>query len=279
MNGTQILMHKNNKVAECKFDQRGYLKGVSKVFDEHLLPLNVNLNDDKTAKINMQRWILDRGLSASRRDIAPLREFYGSEAFLTDTGLSLFDCYWFANNDFRDWDKVNPYENWNCKTDSFYLMLAHPDALRAINLNSPNLTIPGRSQRIWYKSGNDLYMLYGDAQKEMSAYKKSKENDAVAKRSYVILAGKIYATTAAETDLSFERISFEELYSSVEDPNKSKMENLITCCNKYDLPNWKDFFGKMNEFDELVGNESRELSDIGVLRDTETLEFVSFCKL
>ena len=41
MNGVKILMHKNDKVCECKFDSRGYLENVSKIYTEDLLPVGV----------------------------------------------------------------------------------------------------------------------------------------------------------------------------------------------------------------------------------------------
>lgn len=276
MKGTQTLMHKGEKVATCCFDSRGYLKSISKVYNAKLLPICVG---EVNPVLDLQRWILSRNLAANRKDIAPLREFYGSDAFLSDTGLSLFDCYWFANTQFSDWEKVNAYDNWDCKKDSLFLMFSHPDELQEINKNSPNLTIPGRNQKIWYRAGEDIYLLYGNAQQEMTEYKAANGNNIVAEREYIILAGNIYARKKADTNKDIERISLEDLYLSCQDPEKTKMQNLQICCEKYGLNNWRTFFTEMCKFDEVIENDARELCDVSILRNSNSLEIIDFAKL
>lgn len=278
MKDTQILMHGNIKVAECRFDARGYLKKVNKVFDMDHLPISV-LPDSDTFTLDLQRWILSRSLSANRRDIAPLREFYGGEAFLSRMGLSLFDSYWFATKDIADWEAINPYDHWNEETDSVTLMFMCPEELRMIDANSPNLTIPGRMHRLWHKEEDKLFLLYGDAQKEMAAYKQSQGSPIVNERSYKIVCGQIYAATEAETSKGVERVSLEEYYNACSDPEKSKSKNMEVCCEKYGFTGWKDFIMEMSLYDDRIGNTSRELCDVGILRDAKTLEFVGFAKL
>lgn len=280
MKGTQILMHKDKKVAECRFDSRGFADEITKVYNESLLPPIINIYEEgNKPKINFRRWVLSRGLSNNRKDIAPKREFYGGENFLSAHAFSLFDCYWFANTECKDWESANPYDNWNPATDSLFLMLFNPDELRRINTDSPNLTIPGREQRIWYKIDGDLCLLNMNAQKEMAAYKMGKSNPVVAKREYVVLYEHIFSAMKAETSKTVERISFEEIYNAVADPTKSKACNIKTCCEKFGVPKWLEFFEYMGAFDEATGNTGRELCDVGVLRDADTLEMIGFSKL
>lgn len=291
MNGTKILMHKNDKVCECKFDSRGYLENVIKIFSKELLPIGV---DEEAINIEMQKWILSRSIAQNRKDIGSLREFYGSDTFIPQMGLSLFDCYWFSDNGDPIWEHVNAFDNWDCRTDSVYIMLARPEEKQRINYNSPNLTIPGRDPRIWYRmdendtmvasaDGSDenkeLCLLYSNAQTQMSLYKKGKDNPVVAKRTYVILHNNIYARVTAYTNKDTELVSLESLYHTVSDPKKSNMENLAHCCNYYKIPNWKEFFVNMSKFDEVTGNTERELSDVYVLRNSNTLEFTGFAPL
>lgn len=278
MKGTQILMHKGEKVATCSFDSRGYLKSVSKIHNQKLLPLCVGENNPM---LDLQRWILARNMATNRRDIAPLREFYGSAAFAPCTALSLFDCYWFANEEYKDWEAINAYDNWKAETDSLFLMISYPDELWKADNNSPNLTIPGRSERLWYRFDKDIYLLHGDtqAQKEMAEYKLANNNPIVMERNYTIVADKIYTMMKSETNKDVERISLEDMYNSCQDPEKSKMQNLQICCEKFGIPNWKNFFSAMCDFDEKIANTSRELCDIGVLRNSNTLETIGFAKL
>ena len=57
------------------------------------------------------------------------------------------------------------------------------------------------------------------------------------------------------------------------------MENLAHCCEYYEIPEWKEFFTNMSKFDEAVGNTERELSDVYVLRDSNTLKIIGFAPL
>jgi hypothetical protein len=272
-------MHKDIKVAEVKFDSRGYLSKVTKVFnEEHLPPCVRDPGDEKLLKTDLLRWTMTRSISTSRRDVSELREFYGSDAFLPGNGVSLFDCYWFTHSKMR-WEDVNAYDNWDCRKDLLYLMFARPDEIREMDTNSPNLTIPGRRHRLWFSDKDHTYLLFGDAQKEMAAYKLAEGSDIVAEREYKILSGQIYAAVVSETDKEHEMVTLEDLYHSCEREDLSKMENLKACCEKYKIPDWKNFFQKMNEFDERTGNSTRELSDVGVLRDPDTLEVIRFAKL
>lgn len=281
MKDTQTLMHKGDKVIDCKFDSRGYLKAITRVYDEKLLPVGIDLcKEGDIPKLDLQKWILSRGLALNRKDIASLRDFYGNEVFQMHSAVSLFDCYWFADSKTKDWEEINPYTQWDCKTDSIFLMLSmHPEEVKEYNYHSPNLTIPGRMPRLWYTGEKGNLLLHGDAQGQMALYKNGKDNPLIAKREYKILYGQVYATTLAETNQDVELISFEDIYNSCQDPEKSKSYNIKMCCEKYGIPNWIDFFEKMAAFDEKIGNDSRELCDIGVLRDANTLEMIKFAKL
>lgn len=278
MKDTQTLMHKDKKVAECRFDSRGYLKKIGKVFDAKHLPVCVD-PEKETFMLDMQRWVLSRNLAASRRDIAPLREFYGTEAFQTKLGLSLFDGYWFATKEANDWDACNAYDNWDCKKDSVFLMFAYPEELRIISTDSPNLTIPGRAHKLWYKEEDGFYLLHGDAQKEMARFKLAEGCPYVARRSYQVVAGQIYAAMKSETGKNVERIPLEDYYNACHDPSKTKFKNLETCCETFGLKGWRDFITQMSAFDDKISNTTRELCDVGVLRDPDSLEFIGFAKL
>lgn len=276
MEKTQILMHASDKVAEVKFDNQGYVSNISKVFNEKLLPLSIKNNP----VLDMEKWIMSRSLSSNRKDLASFREFYGGKKFQSANGISLFDSYWFSRPGFNDWDKVNPYDNWNAKKDSLFLMIANPQMLDTIDLNSPNLTVPGTEARFWFKQGDNFYLLYADAQKEVANYRLSgRGNEYVAEKSYALLASNIYAKTPAITSKEVEIIPLSEYYNSVYSPDKSKIENLKTCCETYGLPRWKTFFDFLINYDEEIGNDTRELSDVGILRDTKTLEIINFAPL
>ena len=109
--------------------------------------------------------------------------------------------------------------------------------------------------------------------------KKGMNNPVVAKRTYIILHNNIYARISAYTSKEREMVSLDALYHTVYDPQKSNMENLAHCCEYYEIPGWKEFFTNMTKFDEAIGNTERELSDVYVLRDSNTLKIIGFAPL
>ncbi len=277
MKGEMTLMHGADPVAEVKFNKDGYVKETGKVLNPELLPVPAG-EKRENLKLGLQKWIMDRALAPARRDLAPLREFYGHEYFVSETGLSLFDHYWFSTPQLPPWEEINPYQNWDPKTDMVYLMLARPEGLMKIDLNSPNLTIPGSAQRFWYKHNGKIVMLNGNAQTAMYEYRNGGTNDCALDRDYVILANKIYVITQTQTSEDTEALSFEDLYQAFAAPSKSKWETLQECCETLQIPHWKEFLSQMMAYDENAGIE-RELSQVSVLRDVHTLKMHGFAKV
>jgi len=278
MRGTQILMHRNEKVLTCVFDSRGYVENVLTIHNRKFLPPCI---DEGCIIFDLQRWLLTRSLAINRRDIAPLKEFYGTQVFLSETSLSLFDHYWFKEKDSKKtWEEINAFDNWDAQNDEYYLMIAHPEKLTDLSHpNSPNYTIPGRTQRFWYKTNSQIYLLHGNAKEKMDEYKADIKKDIVSVKSYVILSETVYAAEIPRVTKEIERISFEDYYNALDLSDMSKAKSLQMCCEHFNIPNWKDFIFRLCEFDDSTGNESRELSDIGVLRDSNTLEIIGFDKI
>lgn len=271
----KIVMHKNAPVAKYQCRSNGSFDKLLNVYDENLLP-------DKTQKteIALQRWMILRMPSGLRKNFAPLKEFYGQEHFISSNMRSLFDCYWIkdASDTETTWDAINPYTTWDPSSDSIYMSIYKPADFEGFDESSPNLTIPGAAPLIWYEFDDCLGLINENAQKDMSEYKKAKELGihVMAQRSYKILSGRVFTFRKSLTNCDVERISFDSLYNSVEDPSKTKAENIKNCCEFYGIPNWKEFITEMIEFDNACGNKNRELFDIGVLRDANSLECISF---
>lgn len=273
----KTLMHKDTPVVSMKISATGALEEVVKVFDEALLPEN---NGDIAR--SMQRWLLLRGTSTARKDIQPLREFYGGKMFTSVNMRSLFDTYWIKVSANENWETVNAFDNWDPDDDDIFLALLYPKDFEGPRYDSPNLTIPGSLERLWYKDEtHSLGIICSNAQKEMSEYNLAKKNgiEIVRPKNYFILGHTIFTYETASTSKDIEQLPFDSLYNKTEDASLSKMDNLQKCCETFKIPDWKDFFNEMLTFDELCNKEDRELSDIKVLRDTETLKILGFDKL
>ena len=299
MYGQKILMHKKDKVAALSFNKYGYLNNLKEVYNEKLLPPGITGSSEAEIRAGLERWCISRSLSENRIDIAPYREFYGHKTFISDNGISLFDCYWFADGNNKDWDKENAYDNWNPKEDILYTMIAHPEDIRYIlykkdSKNTPNYTIPGSLSRMWYykksKNGAKIpVILFGDAKKEMMMYNLGRDSGVIAERKYIILAGRIYAMVAAQTNKNIELISFDNYYANSAEEGKEKLENFEITCKKWHIPNWEEFLHNVLDVDNLVESKNNpgvtpvghihDFADFGVLRDSNTLEIIGFAKM
>lgn len=279
MDNKQVVMHKNDEVCNITLDNRGYVSSVDSVENESLLPCVVSDNKEDL-KFGIQKWLLTRMVGRSRSDYSPLRNFYGDDFFVSTYRISLGDCYWMKGKDSdTTWEDIDPFKHWDEQDDCYFGIISDPENTYKIDNLSPNLTIPGAEHKFWYRVDGQLGYINESSQKDMTFYKKAIENGCeqiVAPRKYIILSGKIYTFSPVKTSEDVERIPFDVLYDGLEDKNKSKMENLRATCEHYGLTNWKKFFSMITKLDNILDNKERELSDIGVLRDTSTLEIIGF---
>lgn len=282
MENKQVIMHKNDEVCTITLDSRGYVVSVDSVENETLLPCVISDNKEEL-KFGIQKWLLTRMVGRSRADYSPLRTFYGDEYFVSNHRISLSDCYWMKDKESEmAWDEINPYKHWSEDDDCYFGIISDPENTYKVDNMSPNLTISGPEHKFWYRVDGQLGYINEFSQKDMTFYKKAVENgfeSIVSPRQYIILSGKIYTFTPVETNEEVERVSFDVLYDGLEDKSKSKMENLRATCEYYGLDNWKSFFSMITKLDNLNNNKERELSDLGVLRDANSLKVIGFDKI
>lgn len=274
-------MHMNDEVALFSLDAREYIESVISIDNKELLPC-VASDDVKAVKLGLQRWLLLRNLGRTRSDYSPYRKFYGNNLFVSKHKISLYDKYWIKNAEKKEdikWEDIDPLTHWDYEDDSYFSLLFDPEDTEEVDNESPNLTLPGNEKRFWYKISDELGIINGDAQKDMALYKKAVEAGAyryVTPRSYTVIKGTIYSFKPVRVNEYIERIPFDVYYDTYADESKSKLENLKTVCEEIGLTDWRDFFSCVIQADKAVGNKERELSELGVLRDVNTLRVVGF---
>lgn len=279
-------MHLNDIVASVEIDGRGFISKIYQVCNPDLLPC-VYSEDKNDLNVGLQRWLLSRQLGRTRADIAPVKAFYGSDIFQSKYLVSLNDCYWMREIDENgvkdeDWEDVSPFTNWDYEEDCYFELLHDPENTYDVDNLSPNLTLPGNDPRFWYKKDEEFGIITESSQRDMKTYKKAIElgfADMVAPRSYMILQGTIYSFHPTGTSEQVERIPFDILYDAVANDEYKKIDNLKRCCERYHLEDWRKFLSAVMKLDEELGNKERNLCEIGVLRDTKTLEVIGFEKI
>lgn len=271
------VMHADTLVAEVILDARGIIESVTQVVDENLLPCAIS-DSHADLKIGLNRWLLSRGIGRARKDIESLKNFYGAELFKPKYFSSLFDNYWLKIGD-ETWEDINPYKNWDYEEDGYFNMLFDPENTSKVDASSPNLTIPGCDPKFWYVKDDKLGIINEASQKDMKLYRTAVNlgiDSITAPRQYVIIRGTIYSYKPSQTSEDVERIPFDILYDSVARDDYNKIQNLNLTCETNKIEGWREFFGNLIKLDEALGNKERSLCEIGVLRNTKTLEILGF---
>lgn len=272
----KILMHKDTPVCSFILSVSGKIGNV-KVINNDLFPWS-----GQSETSCLKRWMLLRKTSPNRHDLAQIAGFYGPIIKNTDNLCSLFDCYWVKDEeDHYSWDDISPFNCNDFTQDGLYLSVVKPRKFVKFTENSPNLTIPGVQPLFWHIEDGYTGLINSDAQLDMSLYKLAQKEgiDIFKKRKYIIISNIIYTFKKTETSPQIERIPFDQLFLETEDRNFSMTENLKRCCLKNEIPDWEDFIRKLIQFNKLSEDKKIELSDIGVLRDSDSLKYIGFDKL
>lgn len=271
-------MHKDVEVATFSCKSNGDFNHLVEVKNEILLP-------DKTREyeIATRRWLLTRRQSSRINEFSDVRRFYGQNFFTSRNLRSLNDCYWVRDdeeNPGETWDDVNPFVTWDPTSDSLFMMMYKPADFDGVDDSSPNLTISGTVPLMWYEF-DEIGLINERAQSDITFYREAKARnfDCVEKREYKIVAGRVFSYRKVAVSENVERIPFDTYYNMMEDKSLSKSENISRCCTELGIPDWGRFISEMIELDKVCGKIDRDLCDIGVLRDTETLKCIAFDKL
>lgn len=284
MYGTVMLMHKNDKVCELNINRSNQVERVSGLTEDArgLLPPSVSDADGRDLRIEFTRWIRSRIFSPARTDIMEMQPFLPWETLSQAGKISMFDTYWFKKDKCEEWDTMNPYDNWNPKTDPICMLNLKPEYVKKDKvILSPNLAIPGAENVFFYGNGKSFFLLTPDVIKEMNYYKKNKENPVVAKRFYTTVSDRLFVAKEIETSKDIESFPVSELFVATEGFTPKSMHGLYHCLNHYGIPNEQitHFMQHMYEADDHVGNEDRDLDTLYVLRDSNTLETIGLAKL
>ena len=275
------LMHKNTEVCSLFFKKTGTLEAIKNVKVPELLFGGHN-EEEATAK--MRRWFIMRHLPYRRNDIHELLNFYNKEMFLPEdaTERSLSDNYWIKTTDEQCWENINAFDNWESDEDDIIRAVFRPEEFVGANGDSPNFTLPGAQERFWITHPDGRLGLANKAAHFESIIKRTAieqgVSDILASREFLVFAQNILIFTPTQTSQNIESISLDSLYFSLDTLSDSKMENLAACCETYGLNNWMDFFRKMSILDSQCDRD-RDLNDIAILRDANTLKYLSFALL
>lgn len=283
MRGKIKLMHKDKPVVIMQINNNNQVEEIIEVINKDLLPPSVSTEDDRDLRIELTRWLKGRVFSPGRLDIMEIQSFLSKDSLSLAGKVSLFDCYWLSSNNSETWENINPYKNWDFSKDPISLLNLKPEYFnKRSKIDSPNLAIPGKEIKLFYRNKKgDLFLLSQNVIKEMSFYKRNKDNPVVAKRKYIALAGKLFSARKMIANENIEAFPLSDLLIRTEGFGNKGLEETLHCLASFGIgrPKVMDFIKNMVLADERIGNEDREPDSIYVLRDSETLKFIGLAEI
>ncbi|MBR4667569.1 MAG: HipA domain-containing protein [Butyrivibrio sp.] len=280
------LMRKNEEIMMLQIGEYGNVVKLGKKKNAALLPLQ-----NRTNPKGVIEWWRDRAIPIKQGKIEKMLRDNGIETtgiYLThNLGLSLTDYYWIRplGSDLT-WEKVNLFDN-DFKENLLLGKIKIGDD--EVEEYHPNSSLQGNLEKTWIidkeirklvKGNHDVYSSESINEVIISEAIKAQGRD-VTEYSLMHIDGKDYdfgCVSDLFTSQKEELVSAYAVMTSELKPNNlSGYEHFINVCHKNGLD--KNTVREYLEFEILIdfifSNRDRHLTNISVLRDADTLKFVS----
>jgi hypothetical protein len=290
MNKEYVLKHKNIPVLLFEMDDAKYeINKINKICEFERLPFNgFNPENNIDCALHLDKWISSRGLAQSRKDIDKIKALFNESdtksLMIKSYGLNLTDHYWLHKTDDNlSWGKENYFDNTFDKVIPVRNIV--PEINDSVNKNSPNLCVDGSIEKRWVILNDERVLLKG------SRYKRMQEpfNERIASmimELYGINHVNYNVKRTADKnipyseckcmvnkDLEFINAAF---LMKIEDYGKKDTYNhYIDICQRNGLKDIKKYVDEMIAVDFLIGNEDRHWGNFGIIRNADTLKWVS----
>lgn len=285
------LMRKNDIVMLLDISESGSITKLGKIFNKDLIPMQ-----NRTSEKGVITWWNDRSIPIKQGKIEKMLRENGIATpglyLVHNLGLSLTDHYWIkpVNQDLT-WEQVNLFEN-DFKEN---LLLGNIQLQGDSDVPSyqPNSSLQGNLEKTWIIDKGTRKLVKGNHSElssesinEVIISKAIKKQGMPATRYDLLrIKGKPYdygCISPIFTSQDRELVSAYAVATSEIKPNNiSLYEHFINICGKNGLD--KDYVRNFLEFEILIdfifSNRDRHLTNIAVLRDPETLKFVSLAPI
>ncbi|MDD3028369.1 MAG: type III toxin-antitoxin system ToxN/AbiQ family toxin [Erysipelotrichaceae bacterium] len=289
-----FLMNKTKKVGLVLFDNKSQsVVGIKEIFLQQYAPLECFQEGKLTAEA-ITFWFKGRGIPSWRDGLDDLLDNLGIEnkdVLLNKAfGLSLSDQYWLNPLDMlMDWNDINFFDNDFNSSDyiaaSFEGKILDP---REVDFFSPNNTSDGVLKKAWIVGeNNERFLLKGSS--SLNGLEPFNEVLAglisnVLQLNHVnytteIINNKVLSKCECFIERDTELLSAYAIlkFNNIElnEENYDVFETYIEILENHGLKDVGRELGKMFVLDYLIINRDRHLGNFGVVRNVETLEWVS----
>ena len=283
------LMHKTIPVIsfECD-DVSGTITKLYDVYNENHLPVCVMHTNDVIDRHDLNRWWMSRAIPMSRdglTDILHALEINAATPLITKNyGLSLSDQYWICPEDMNiSWDKVNFFDN-SFSEDFGDVLMGLKGNTDDIDFMSPDITSGGWLKKKWKIVQEELVLLKGGSK----PFRQEPFGEVFASMvmeqlgipcvhySLTTIDDKPYSVCKDFINKDTELVTAYEITESKKKPNHVSIYNhYVDCCKERGIDNIQDFLDKMITLDFIILNEDRHLNNFGLIRNANTLEYIS----
>jgi hypothetical protein len=250
------------------------------------LPSGIS-HEDKIIRGRLNQWWTLRGIPASRDGIQKALELLRlentGELSILGLGLGLSDHYWIRpGRSTLEWDKINYYAH-DFSEDIGDALFGKKPKDKKTNLLSPDVASNGNLKKRWKIIHGKRVLMKGGS----GPYYQEPVNEAIASlllrrlniphtEYQVYFDGNTpFSLCENFTDENREFIGAWDIFNSMKKKEKySEMEHYLECCNKLGIPGVREGLEKMLAFDFLIVNSDRHYYNFGVIRNSDTLEWL-----
>ncbi|MDR0290956.1 MAG: hypothetical protein LBI06_08480, partial [Treponema sp.] len=261
------------------------LEDIGDIISEERLPYAIaDKNNRVQNAILLNSWIQGRGLPDSRKDKESIKEQFKVNELKILTiqalALNLTDHYWLheLDKDLR-WEDVNHFDNPFDKIKPGNEIA--PGIDESVTKDSPNLCVDGSIEKRWIIRDNERYLVKG------SRYRRMQEpfNEAIASQIMDLF-------NINHVNYNLKRTKEGIPYSECKCMCNTHTEYLnagwiignthnsyIDVCKNNNIADAKERIDEMIILDFLIGNVDRHRGNYGILRDGDTLKWLSIAPI
>lgn len=274
------LFLKDKKVLTFK-DVEGVPREIIKIDTPELLPICLK---DKCTFDRVMEWLERRSISSKREGMEELIREYGNDWLKNKNYASLSDQYWIKKRD-EQWKKVNFFTNaYSTDIGDMFFKPWEMAKKRIVN-NSPDLTTGGITNKRWIQNQDKSSFLVKAGHKET-------HQDPLSEVLVSILAEQLDIIPYVSYDLYIEGITmcarcdnfitqdtefipaYQIYFLEQKNERDSVYNHILKMAEKNNIPDVEDFLNGMIFIDNLTGNEDRNLSNFGFIRDINSMQFI-----
>ena len=286
-----ILMNKNTKVLSADYQPSlGVFTDIYDIYNIDFAPVILKnvYNKEKDLKIILSNWFKGRGIPLWRDDLdlllSKLNISAPTELLDKAFGLSLSDQYWIKPYDSKiEYKDINFFEHdFNDAEFTDATFSNSTETSTKISLISPNNTTDGRLKKTWIIEEGKRYLLKGSYKNEVLQPFNEALASMISSRlgfnhvTYIleVIKDKVVSKCECFINENTELVSaYQILYNNCDKDNA--YETYINLLEKHGIKDARSSLEDMFILDYIMLNEDRHLNNFGIIRDVQTLNWIS----